>query len=221
MSEQQDSAPDLRAHMNRTATTAVYPFSGSGNVQGLMYIGLGIAGEAGEIANQVKKIARDDGGFVTPERRGKIEDELGDVGWYWLRFCYELGFDPYEVLARNEQKLRQRALEGTLNGDKRNGSLARQSAVEWEAQMAEANGKEDVFAVPAEGLRALIYNGVITEHEDNIHGRVTDYIVRCRSLRCTEWSEKDDIDHGYTDLHQRALSHIMAEHTPWGRAGRD
>src|SRR5688572_10684686 len=135
MTEEKASAPrsasDLRAHMKRTHRTAIYPFAGLANVQGLMYVGLGLAGEAGEIANQVKTIARDDSGIVSGERRSKILDEMGDVMWYWLRLCHELGFDPYDVLEHNETKLAARATAGTLSGDQR-GGLFREAAAQWE-----------------------------------------------------------------------------------------
>src|SRR6187397_2250024 len=175
MSEETDvplSHLDLRKHMARTATTAAYPFAGTGNLQGLMYVGLGLAGEAGEIANQIKKIARDDGGFLTPERFHKIKDEVGDVLWYVLRLCYEMHMDPYAVLAYNQAKLAQRAAAGQIAGDRRNGSLHRVMEQEWEAEIVEAAGKQDVYAIPVEGLRALIYNGVETENPDGIHGKV-------------------------------------------------
>lgn len=211
---------DLREHMKRTTLTAVYPFAGKGDTQGLMYVGLGLAGEAGEIANQIKKVARDDGSVVSPERRAKITDEIGDVFWYLLRLCYELGLDPYDVLALNEQKLQQRALDGTLNGDRRNGSLTRRAAAQWEADLVEAAGREDVWAVPSEAMRALIANEVVTDNPDGVHGRVTGYAVVCRSLRCPEWRVEDYTSLSYTWLHEQAMAHIMAEHTPWGRAGR-
>lgn len=203
--------------MARTATTALYPFAGTGNVQGLMYVGLGLAGEAGEVANQIKKVARDDGGFLTPERYRKLKDEVGDVIWYVLRACYELHMDPYEVLAHNQAKLAKRAANGTLGGDQRNGSLHRAMEKEWEADLAEAAGKEDVYAVPAEGMRALIVNGVIPE----VNGKVPGFIIRCRSKRCVGWEQEDRTSTNFVALHEIGLAHIMAEHTPWGRAGRE
>ena len=43
----------------------------------LEYPTLGLAGEAGEVANIVKKIQRDHGGVLNEEIRGKLKDELG------------------------------------------------------------------------------------------------------------------------------------------------
>lgn len=201
---------DLREHMKRTSQTAAYPFAGLGNVQGLMYVGLGLSGESGEIANQIKKIARDDGGLMTSERTAKIVDELGDVMWYWLRLCYELNLDPYFVLAHNQNKLAARAANGTVNGDRRETSLVRQAVVEWEVELAEAAGKEDVFALPFEGLQRLI---VVETGAHAVH-------LRCRSLRCPHWNVSFGSGTG-DDLNTAAMTHIMQEHTPWGRAGRE
>lgn len=108
---------DLRQALHKTSLTAQYPFVGLGQAQGLMYVGLGLAGEAGEVANQIKKITRDDGGFVTDARRAKLFSELGDVIWYWLRACAELNFDPNEVILANQSKLGQRLTNGTIQGD--------------------------------------------------------------------------------------------------------
>lgn len=215
MTEEQvaDSASDLRAHMRRTHQTAVYPFAGLANVQGLMYVGLGLAGEAGEIANQVKKIARDNGGMVTDDRRAKILDEMGDVMWYWLRLCHELGFDPYDVLAHNQKKLSERAATGTLQGDQR-GALGREAAVQWAKDMEVASALADVFPVPAEAYARFIVNR-------SVGGGGTR--VTCRGPRpiCTRWAADVAPLVGHERVEQAGMSHIMAEHTPWGRAGRE
>jgi NTP pyrophosphatase (non-canonical NTP hydrolase) len=100
-----------------TDETAIYPEAGEGTYTALSYVALGLAGEAGEVANQVKKIARDDSGTVNPEREAKLLSELGDVWWYWMRVCVELGANPQSVIAMNLSKLAQRKETGTLHGD--------------------------------------------------------------------------------------------------------
>jgi len=111
----------LREALRQTGPTASYPFVGLGQPQGFTYVGLGLAGEAGEVANEIKKITRDDGGFLTTERRRKILDELGDVMWYWLRMCAEMGFDPDAVVRANITKALDRLENRTLHGDTVNG----------------------------------------------------------------------------------------------------
>lgn len=74
-----------------TQETAIYP--GQGSLTGLAYVALGLAGESGELCEQVKKMMRDDGNALTPERREKLKGELGDVLWYLARASRELKLD--------------------------------------------------------------------------------------------------------------------------------
>lgn len=98
---------------------SIYPQQGK--IGGLVYATLGLTGEAGEVANQVKKVLRDDNEAVTPERRDKIIDELGDVQFYLAAVCNELGIDIREVLVNNINKLDKRRENGQINGDRRDG----------------------------------------------------------------------------------------------------
>lgn len=91
-----------------TDKTAAYPDSFSKELSGIVYCGLGLAGEAGEVADEIKKTIRNDNGIITPERREKLKLELGDVGWYWLRIMKELGFTVDEVIEANIKKLTKR-----------------------------------------------------------------------------------------------------------------
>lgn len=74
----------------------------------LEYPTLGLAGEAGEVANIVKKIQRDNDGVITDEVRAKLKDELGDVLWYISACADELGLSLDEVAAFNVNKLAKR-----------------------------------------------------------------------------------------------------------------
>lgn len=97
--------------------TAVYP--DEFRTDALTYVALGLAGEAGELANQVKKILRDDEGRLTAERADKLIDELGDVLWYVAEFATVLDVQLNDVAIRNLRKLHKRAEDGTVKGDKR------------------------------------------------------------------------------------------------------
>ncbi len=94
--------------------TAVYPETSQ-----VIYPALGLAGEAGELANQVKKIIRDDGGYLTPERKEKIVDELGDVLWYCAALASDIGVYLDEVALKNLLKLATRRSEINIRGDNR------------------------------------------------------------------------------------------------------
>jgi len=93
-------------------TTAVYPNLG----KNFIYPTLGLAGEAGEVANKVKKIIRENDGVVTPESRDMIIKELGDVLWYAAQLATELQVDFEDVAAKNIEKLRSRQQRNQLQG---------------------------------------------------------------------------------------------------------
>ena len=103
-------------YAEETDRTAIYPDANEGNFEALAYVGLGLSGEAGEIANQIKKIIRDDDGEVTPERLAYITKEIGDVLWYTARLCRELELDMDEIAENNIEKLLNRQKRGVLQG---------------------------------------------------------------------------------------------------------
>lgn len=102
----------MLTYQMKTSETAVYPAG-----IGLTYTSLGLAGEAGEIANKVKKVYRDDNGVLTNERREQLKDELGDLLWYAAQFAEVIGVSLSDVAECNLRKLESRAARGTLQGD--------------------------------------------------------------------------------------------------------
>lgn len=93
-------------------TTAHYPNAGKNYV----YATLGLTGEAGELANKVKKVARDHDGVMTDEVKDLIAAEMGDLLWYIAALSTELGLDMETVAKDNLAKISDRALHGTLHG---------------------------------------------------------------------------------------------------------
>jgi len=91
--------------------TAVYPRERS-----LEYLSLGLCGEAGEVANKVKKIIRDEEGVVTEIKALELVQELGDVLWYVAELAGHLGWDLEQVAIVNREKLRHRRQAGKLQG---------------------------------------------------------------------------------------------------------
>ena len=92
--------------------TALYP-----EAYRLVYPALGLAGEAGELANKVKKVLRDHGGRLSEEAREAILAELGDVLWYVAQVATDLGESLEAVAQANLAKLRSRKERGRLGGD--------------------------------------------------------------------------------------------------------
>jgi NTP pyrophosphatase (non-canonical NTP hydrolase) len=91
--------------------TAIYPKD-----EGLVYVALGLAGEAGEVANIVKKMIRDDNGFLLQEKHDKLVAEMGDVMWYMARMCAELGTTLEDVMQQNHDKLEDRLARNVIQG---------------------------------------------------------------------------------------------------------
>jgi NTP pyrophosphatase (non-canonical NTP hydrolase) len=102
----------LSDFQRRSRATAVYPGAGDN----LLYPTLGLCGEAGEVAEKVKKMVRDDGGELTAERREALAAELGDVLWYVAQLATEAGLDLGEVAEANLAKLRSRQERAVLQG---------------------------------------------------------------------------------------------------------
>ncbi len=91
---------DLNEYQLAAQKTSIYPASAK-----IIYPALGLACEAGEVANQVKKIIRDDGGKPTDDRKNKIIDKLGDVLWYCAAVASDLEIKLDEVIRANLHKL--------------------------------------------------------------------------------------------------------------------
>ena len=95
---------NFEEYQSEASQTAHYPR----RMSNLEYPTLGLAGEAGEVANIVKKIQRDNEGVLTDEVRGKLKDELGDVLWYISACADELGLTLQEIAEYNVNKLAKR-----------------------------------------------------------------------------------------------------------------
>jgi NTP pyrophosphatase (non-canonical NTP hydrolase) len=105
---------DLSEYQRLSRRTAEYPREAS---SWLAYPALGLAGEAGEVAEHAKKAIRDDGGQVSDERREAMAKELGDVLWYVAQLASELGLELDEIAQANLDKLLSRQQRGVLSGD--------------------------------------------------------------------------------------------------------
>lgn len=96
----------------RAGDTAKYPDAGHNPI----YPTLGLAGEAGEVSEKVKKVLRDKGGQFDADAVAAIKKELGDVLWYVARLAAELGLDMGDIAAENLAKLASRQDRGVLSG---------------------------------------------------------------------------------------------------------
>jgi NTP pyrophosphatase (non-canonical NTP hydrolase) len=109
---------DFTEYQRASAATMIYPHALEHDVAGLMYVALGLAGEAGELANKIKKMYRDgiDHDSHWPDKRESLIKELGDVLWYAAAMASELDADLGAAAAYNVAKLRDRERRGVLGG---------------------------------------------------------------------------------------------------------
>lgn len=103
---------NFEEYQKKSRKTAQYPSVG-GN---FVYPTLGLAGEAGEVAEKIKKVIRDDGGEVTAEKKKELEKELGDVLWYVSQIATEIGLSLEKIASGNIEKLYSRLERGKLRG---------------------------------------------------------------------------------------------------------
>ncbi|MDD5696523.1 MAG: nucleoside triphosphate pyrophosphohydrolase family protein [Candidatus Pacebacteria bacterium] len=99
-------------YQKQARTTAIYPDLG----KNFIYPTLGLVGEAGEIAEKIKKVLRDGNGEITDEKRGELNKELGDVLWYIANLSVELGISLEDIAANNLEKLKSRQERNQLHG---------------------------------------------------------------------------------------------------------
>ena len=71
---------------------------------------MGLCGEAGEVADLVKKIRFQ--GHDLEANRGKLIEEIGDCAWYLALLCTVLDVPMETVLWQNVEKLRKRYTKG-------------------------------------------------------------------------------------------------------------
>ena len=103
---------DFTEYQEQAKATAVYP--DHGNIYGLSYCALGLAGEAGEVANKVKKVVRGDA--TMSGSRDALIAELGDVLWYISEAARNLGVGLDYVAAYNIEKLKSRQQRSVVKG---------------------------------------------------------------------------------------------------------
>ena len=87
----------------------------------ILYPALGLAGEAGEVANKVKKIMRDGVQKLPSDWKQQLSSEIGDVLWYCAMLADHLKLDLGAIMQSNLDKLNDRKKRGALggSGDKR------------------------------------------------------------------------------------------------------
>ena len=103
---------EFNEYQKMARSTAIYAGAGKNYV----YPVLGLCGEAGEVAEKIKKIIRDGDGTINDDQRRELEKELGDVLWYIANLGVELGLEMDQIAEKNIAKLKSRQDRGVLHG---------------------------------------------------------------------------------------------------------
>lgn len=102
----------LNEYQQKASITATYPEN-----MKILYSTLGLCGEAGEVAEKVKKTYRDEEGHFSEEKKTEIAKELGDVLWYISSMAADLGFTLEDIAKANIAKLESRRQRGVIHGN--------------------------------------------------------------------------------------------------------
>ncbi len=102
---------DINEYQKQASSTNIYPHGPVGLYAEVM----GLCGEAGEVADKVKKIIRDSNGDVLGKQY-EVMQELGDVLWYTSQIADRLGFDLDVVARANLSKLSDRMRRNVIGG---------------------------------------------------------------------------------------------------------
>jgi NTP pyrophosphatase (non-canonical NTP hydrolase) len=103
---------EVKEYQQRALVTAVYPED-----RRIIYPVLGLNGEAGEVAEKVKKVIRDKNGYYSHEDIREILKEVGDVLWYCNALCRDLGLTLEDAMKLNLEKLESRKARNMINGN--------------------------------------------------------------------------------------------------------
>ncbi len=102
---------ELNEYQKAALSTAIYPNDGT-----ISYLALALCGEAGELADKVKKVLRDKKGQFYNADITAIALELGDIRWYAANLAKVLGYDLSDIAQLNIEKINSRVERGTLHG---------------------------------------------------------------------------------------------------------
>ena len=103
---------NFNEYQNEAVKTAVYGKNAKTELEIQWYPILGLAGEAGELANKAKKWLRD----MSSPKRDDLVKELGDCLWYVSEIARVNDIPLDEIATTNINKLKSRLERGKITG---------------------------------------------------------------------------------------------------------
>lgn len=106
----------LNEYQKKAFSNVIFP-----NNSSIVYPTLGLNGEAGEVAEKVKKVLRNKKGIFSDKDRKDIALELGDCLWYVSAIAKGINMTLEQIALLNINKINSRMVRDKLkgNGDKR------------------------------------------------------------------------------------------------------
>lgn len=108
---------EARTYQQMARALAEYPDVG----YNILYPAMGIAGEAGEVCDKVKKYWRNHGiktgQTLSINHKAALVKEIGDVLWYCAALASEMGVDLGDIMTENIAKLQNRQKRGTIKSE--------------------------------------------------------------------------------------------------------
>ena len=101
----------LNQYQEEALKTAIYPED-----KKIIYPTLGLTGEAGEVAEKVKKVIRDNNQEFTDEKKRQIALEISDVLWYCATLAHDIGYTLEDIAQMNVDKLASRQRRNKIGG---------------------------------------------------------------------------------------------------------
>lgn len=113
----QNAIKTFQQYAHDAIELASYPDFGNN----LLYPALGLAGEAGEAVDKIKKIWRNKGitsaKFLSTDDKDALVKEIGDVLWYIAALAYELEVPLSVVAGTNIAKLQDRSRRNVIKSE--------------------------------------------------------------------------------------------------------
>lgn len=148
------------AYQSAAARTGGSDLKPENRDKGLNCAAMGLAGEAGEVCDLIKKVQH----HRAPLDEAKLRKELGDVLWYIAHACNVMGWDLEDIARLNVEKLRARYPSGFSTAD----SIARRDEVRSWVREDSHGAVEVTVKIPGELTEApatprVEHNGIAVD----------------------------------------------------------
>ena len=113
----------------------------------ITYPALGLNGEAGEVAEKVKKCWRDNNGIFDDNIKQAIMKELADTLWYIWACADDMGYTLEDVLKIGMQKVKERQETNTVHGNGDDREKLIQSPINNELDLSNKSNKNTISII--------------------------------------------------------------------------